>query len=121
MHQRFALYVSAQSCSTGTYQELVNSLRQTVENRGETVVATFADDGAENRPRQRNSGWKALVASLDSVDQVAVASAGDLPGKTAKGLTDLDGIRQLRASVSSNDVEQRVGRTGASIESVGNR
>ena len=50
------------------------------------MVAVFADHNAEDRRKHRNSGWKALLASLGGVDQIAVASVGDIPGKTVKDL-----------------------------------
>ena len=50
------------------------------------MAGTFADDGTQVRRRDRKSGWKALLASLDGVDQIALVSAGDLPGKTTKDL-----------------------------------
>lgn len=59
-----------------------------VESRGDTVVGTFSDDGTQAR-RHRNAGWKALLADLDGVDQIAMASAGDLPGKTVRDLLKL--------------------------------
>jgi hypothetical protein len=100
MHQRVALYISAQSCSTGTFQELRHSLAQAVEDRGDTVVATFTNHGGENRRRVHNSGWKALLAGLDGVDQVAVMSAGDLPGRTTKDILKiLDRLRDSGVGV----------------------
>ena len=60
-----------------------------VEDRGDLVVGSFADYGAEVRLRQRNVGWKSVLPSLDGVDQIAVASAGDLPGRSVRDLLKL--------------------------------
>jgi DNA invertase Pin-like site-specific DNA recombinase len=82
------LYISGQSCPTGTFSELAEHLRQAVEDRGDVVAGTFADHGAEGR---RKTGWKALLERLNGVDQIAMASAGDLPGRTVNDLVRLLG------------------------------
>lgn len=89
MHKHVILYTVAQSPPTITFSEPIDLLRQAVEGRGDCVVGFFVDYGAEIRLRQRNVGWKNILASLDGVDQVAVMSAGDLPGKTVKDLLRL--------------------------------
>jgi DNA invertase Pin-like site-specific DNA recombinase len=88
MYQRVATYYTV-SGQAGTFQELHRNLTQTVENRGDQVVGSFVDYGAEVRLRQRNIGWKTILASLDGVDQVAVISAADLPGKSVRDLLKL--------------------------------
>ena len=45
----------------------------------------------EGRRKHRNSGWKSLIACVHGVDQIALASAGDVPGKTVKDLLRLLG------------------------------
>jgi len=60
-------------------------LRATVENRGDTVIAAFADDPAIFG-KGKFAGWRALIASLDQADQVVVGSVGDLPGRTVADL-----------------------------------
>ena len=89
MHQRVVIYTVFRSVSTETSSGPIQHLRQTVEDRGDVVVGTFVDYGPEVQLRQRNVGWKNVLANLDSVDQVAVRSAGDLPGKTVKDLLRL--------------------------------
>jgi hypothetical protein len=97
---RTILYTIVRSISTETFPQPTNLLRQAVENRGDTVVGSFVDYGPEIRLRQRNVGWKNILASLDGVDQVAVMSAGDLPGKTAKDLLRLLGhLREHNVSL----------------------
>ena len=83
MRRRTILYITGQSCSAGTFDELASSLRREVEERGDVLVATFSDHDAHGR---RKTGWKALLASLDGVDEVAVMTAGDLPGRTVADL-----------------------------------
>src|SRR3978361_2157031 len=81
MNQRVAIYVR----QTGSRLEPVHVLRQTVENRGATVVATFTDD-ARITGRGKYAGWRNLMRMLDQVDQVALSNAGDIPGNTVADL-----------------------------------
>jgi DNA invertase Pin-like site-specific DNA recombinase len=74
---------------TRTSEELEQDLRRKVEALGGIVVAASADHVAEDRHKRRNSGWRSMLANLDGVDQIAMASAGDLPGKTVKDLLRL--------------------------------
>ncbi len=87
MQNRTAIY----TCLTRTSGELVLDLRKQVEASGDLVVGTFTDHCAEGQRRHSRAGWKALLASLDGVDQIAVPSAGDLPGKTVQDLLRLLG------------------------------
>jgi DNA invertase Pin-like site-specific DNA recombinase len=82
--QRVAIYFR----HTGPNMDVLSDLRQAVEARGDMVVASFADDG-RIAGRGKYAGWNALLASLDDVDQVAVPSAGDLPGRTVNDLLKL--------------------------------
>jgi hypothetical protein len=86
MQKQVVLYAVLQSVSTDTSPEPLEDLRQAVEDRGDTVAGSYVDYGPEVRLRQRNVGWKTVLGSLDDIDQVAVMSAGDLPGKTVKEL-----------------------------------
>jgi DNA invertase Pin-like site-specific DNA recombinase len=79
--KRVAIYFR----QTGPDTELLADLRQAVEDRGDTVVAAYIDDG-RIVGRGKHAGWKALIANLDVVDQVVVAAAGDLPGRTVAEL-----------------------------------
>ena len=91
MKHRTILYISGQAGSAGTSSELAERLRLAVEDRGDVLVGTFVADDADGRRRQSKSGWKALLGSLDSADQVAMVSAGDLPGRTVNDLLRLLG------------------------------
>jgi len=89
MHQHVVIYTILRSVSTDTSPEPLEHLRQAVEDRGDAIVGTFVDYGPEVRLRQRNIGWKTVLESLGGVDQVVVATAGDLPGRTVKDLLRL--------------------------------
>jgi DNA invertase Pin-like site-specific DNA recombinase len=82
MQNRTAVYIR----SARTSEELENDLRRHVEARGDVVVGVFSDHDDVDRRRHRSEGWKALLASLHGVDQIALASAGDIPGRTIKDL-----------------------------------
>jgi DNA invertase Pin-like site-specific DNA recombinase len=79
---KIIIYVRQSFCQNGTEAEL---LRKSVENRGHTVIASFADDSSIFG-KGKNAGWRALVARLDEADQVVVGTVGDLPGKTVADL-----------------------------------
>jgi DNA invertase Pin-like site-specific DNA recombinase len=81
MNQRVAIYVR----QTGSRLEPVHVLRQTVENRGATVVATFTDN-AQITGRGKYVGWRKLIRMLDQVDRLVVSTVGDLPGRTVADL-----------------------------------
>jgi DNA invertase Pin-like site-specific DNA recombinase len=82
--QRIAIYFR----HSGPNMDVLSDLRQAVEVRGDMVVAAFADDG-RIVGRGKYAGWNGLLASLEDVDQVAVANAGDLPGRTVNDLLKL--------------------------------
>ena len=106
MQKQVVIYTILRSISTETSSGSVQHLRQAVQDRGDTVVGTYVDYGAEVRLRQRNVGWKSILASLDGVDQVAVLSAGDLPGRTVKDLLRLLGtLRDHGVSLYLHDEE----------------
>jgi DNA invertase Pin-like site-specific DNA recombinase len=81
MTQRVAIYAR----QNGTQPELVACLRQTVASRGANVVVVCLDD-AQMTGRGNYAGWRTLIAYLDTVDQIAIPSAGDIPGKTIADL-----------------------------------
>jgi hypothetical protein len=91
MDQHVFIYVRSH---LGTEAELLHDLRQTVEDRGDTVIGTFADDG-RIAGRGKYAGWRDLLGRLDAVDQVIVGSAGDLPGRTVNDLLKI--LDRLRA------------------------
>ena len=92
MDQHVVLYTVVGSTSEGP----IDHLHQAVEHRGDTVIGSFVDHGPEVRLRQRNVGWKTLLNSLDGVDQVVVARAGDLPGKSVRDLIKFLGLLRDR-------------------------
>jgi DNA invertase Pin-like site-specific DNA recombinase len=92
----------------GTEAEL-SDLRRIVENRGDTLIATFADDPAILR-KGRYAGWRGLVASLDQADQVMIGSVGDLPGRTVQDLLKILSI------LNEHDVGLRLHREGINTD-----
>jgi DNA invertase Pin-like site-specific DNA recombinase len=79
---RILIYFRQFSNRSETEAEL---LRKAVEDRGDTVIACFADDPSIFG-KGKNAGWNAMLRSLEHADQVIVASAADLPGRK---VTDL--------------------------------
>jgi DNA invertase Pin-like site-specific DNA recombinase len=78
--------------------EYLSTLRQAVEARGDTVVATFVDD-VRITGRGKYAGWNVLISKLDQVDQVVVADAGDLPGRAVADLLKLLAVFRDRGVV----------------------
>ena len=68
--------------------EHLDRLRQAVEARGDMVLAMFSDDD-RLAARGKYAAWNTLVSGLDQIDQVVVADAGDLPGRTVADLLKL--------------------------------
>jgi Resolvase, N terminal domain len=66
-------------------KELLLHLRQPIERPGDTVIATYFDD-ARMTGRGKYAGWRSLIVSLGTVDQVMLANAGDLPGRQVADL-----------------------------------
>jgi len=81
MQKRAAIYIR----SVGTSEELYVRLRQAAEHRGVVVIATYVDD-ARIEGRGKNAAWNRLLSRLDLIDQIVLADAGDLPGKSVKDL-----------------------------------
>jgi DNA invertase Pin-like site-specific DNA recombinase len=90
MQKRAFIYSRLPSQQTRSKAEVLDALRQAVEDRGDTVVAMFADD-AEITGRGKYAGWRAMLARLDDVDQIVVGGAGDLPGRTVSDLLKILG------------------------------
>jgi DNA invertase Pin-like site-specific DNA recombinase len=82
--KRVAIY----SRHTGPTTGVLSNLRQAVEGHGDMVVASFVDDG-RIEGRGKYAGWHTLISNLDDVDQLAVATIGDLPGRTVNDLLKL--------------------------------
>jgi DNA invertase Pin-like site-specific DNA recombinase len=97
MQKQVVIYAVVRSSPTTTSDEPLERLRQAVEDRGDTVIKSFVDYGPEVRVlRQRNTGWKSILSNLDGVDQVVVATAGDLPGKSVQDLIKFLGLLRDR-------------------------
>ena len=88
MTRRTIIYVSGYS---PRQESTAEALRRAVEDRGDVVAGTFIEHVAPSSRQGRQAGWKCLLANLDGVDQIAVASAGDLPGKSVKDLLNVLG------------------------------
>jgi Resolvase, N terminal domain len=96
---RMPLDVFIYTRQTGTQPELIQALRQTVQDRGGNVIAIHTDDTAITG-RGKYAGWRAIVARLDVVDQVVLATAGDIPGKSLPDLLKiLDLLRERAVSL----------------------
>jgi DNA invertase Pin-like site-specific DNA recombinase len=96
---RTIIYTRLNHSQIGTDEELVNDLRQAVEDRGDVVVAVFVDDGRITG-RGKNAGWRRLLENLLGIDQIVVATAGDLPGRTAHDLFKILGhLREHNVSL----------------------
>jgi len=91
MTRRTIIYVSGHSAQPESTAE---ALRQAVEDRGDAHAGTFTEHAAPGARKSRQAGWKSLLAHLDGIDQIVLASAGDLPGKSVKDLLAILG--QLR-------------------------
>jgi hypothetical protein len=78
---RTVIYVRHSFGQNGTEAELCKS----VEDRGDTVIASFADDPVI-LGRGKYAGWNAMLGNLDTIDQIVVGCAGDLPGRTVHDL-----------------------------------
>ena len=53
--------------------------------RGDTVVATYSDDGRLTG-RGKYAGWRNLLAHVDGVEEIVLSNAGDIPGKSIADL-----------------------------------
>jgi hypothetical protein len=82
MKVRTFVYVRHAFGKNGTEAEL---LRKSAEDRGDTVIASFADDPVI-LGRGKYAGWNAMLGNLDTIDQIVVGCAGDLPGRTVHDL-----------------------------------
>jgi DNA invertase Pin-like site-specific DNA recombinase len=91
MQKRVFIYSRLPLQQTRTKAEVLDALRRAVEDRGYVVVATFVDDAAITR-RGKYAGWREMLSALDQVDEVIVASAGDLPGRNVADLLKLLGV-----------------------------
>jgi DNA invertase Pin-like site-specific DNA recombinase len=109
--QRVAIY----SRHNGPTTDVLSDLRQTITARGGVVVATFVDDG-RIAGRGKFVGWHAMVATLDDFDQVAVLSAGDLPGRTVNDLLKLVAMfRDRGVDLYVSDLGIDTGSTGIAL------
>jgi DNA invertase Pin-like site-specific DNA recombinase len=79
----------------GRCPAIERAIRRTMEDRGDSVVASYLD-GARITGRGKYAEWTRLLADLDAVDQVALTHAGDIPGKTVNDLLKILGILRDR-------------------------
>jgi hypothetical protein len=101
--------------TVGTSAELPHTLRRTVEDRGAVVVATYEDD-AQITGRGKYAGWRTLIAHLDTVDQIVVSNAGDIPGKTVPDLLKVLGVlRDYCVGLYLRDEQIDTGSTGFAL------
>jgi DNA invertase Pin-like site-specific DNA recombinase len=108
---RTAIYLRRPAGHLGTDVELCRDLRQAVDDRGGSVVATYIDDDGAS-VRNRNAQWKTLLANLGGIDQVVVSSAGDLPGKSIRDLLRVLGMLRdhgVSLYIHCDDIDTRVG------------
>jgi len=82
---RAAIYYRKSPGHPSAGVDLDRDLRQAVARRGGVVVATFIDDDYAT-VQTRNAQWRALLTRLYVIDQVIVASASDLPGRSIKDM-----------------------------------
>jgi DNA invertase Pin-like site-specific DNA recombinase len=101
--------------TVGTSAELPHTLRRTVEDRGAVVVATYEDD-AQITGRGKYAGWRTLIAHLDTVDQIVVSNAGDIPGKSVADLLKVLGVlRDRGVGLYLHDERIDTGSTGFAL------
>jgi DNA invertase Pin-like site-specific DNA recombinase len=108
---RAAIYYRKTPGHQSTDVDLARHIQQAVEDRGGVVVATYFDDDSAT-VRTRNAQWKALLANLDAIDQVIVATAADLPGKTVRDLLKVLGTLRdhgVGLYIRHDDIDTRVG------------
>jgi DNA invertase Pin-like site-specific DNA recombinase len=97
---RTVIYLRRSFTENGTEAEL---LRESVENVGDTVIATFADDPAIPG-KGKYAGWNAMLRDLGNIDQIIVASAVDLPG------TKVQHLLAILSILRDHDVSLRLHR-----------
>src|SRR5690348_8341787 len=94
MGDRVALYIRGQPID----DEFIGRLRRQVEVAGDQVAAVFADDG--KRCRRQRGPWQILLASLETVDLIALPSAIDLPARSQRDLLAILGrLRDRRVGL----------------------
>jgi DNA invertase Pin-like site-specific DNA recombinase len=106
-----AIYLRRPAGHFGTDVDLCRDLRQAVEDRGGVVVADYIDDDCAT-VRTRNAQWKVLLTNLGGIDQVAVSSAGDLPGKNVRDLLRVLGMLRdhgVSLYIHCDDIDTTVG------------
>lgn len=95
--------------------EHLSRLQQAVEACGDWVVATFADD-ERIVGRGKYAAWNTLVSGLDQIDQVVVADAGDLPGRTVADLLKLlTTFRDCGINLSVNNLQIDTRSAGSAL------
>jgi DNA invertase Pin-like site-specific DNA recombinase len=107
MIQKIAIYARP----TPTSVLMLHTLQQAVElrwNMAVAVIVAYQDDRAIIG-RGKTSGWRRLIAGLDTVDQIVIADAGDLPCSTVADLLKvLVMLRNHSVALNLLDVETGV-------------
>jgi len=88
MNKRTAIYLRQYLGLTCTGEEPADNLASVVRGCGDILVSIYCDD-ARMTGRGKNAGWRRLLDDLDYIDQIVLANAGDLPGKTVADLLGL--------------------------------
>jgi hypothetical protein len=123
MSQRVVLYCRPPARSDPGLPE---RLRQAVDDRGDTVAATYTDD-AEIIGRGKYTAWRRLISCLDDMDEIIVSNAGDIPGRsigdllTILGLLCDHGVRLRLLDVGSGTETCETGQADRSAEDTGSR
>jgi len=86
--KRTAIYCGHCPGCTGTDVESADSLARTIEDRGDHLVDIYIDD-RRITGRGKHAGWHRLMCDLDAIDQIILADAGDLPGRTVGDLLNI--------------------------------
>lgn len=111
MEKRTAIYLRQYHGSSCTGVEPADDFTSAVRNRGDILTDTYTDDG-RIAGRGKYAAWRALLADLDDIDQIALADPGDLPGKTVTdflGLLDTLSDRGVTLIVPSQQIDSGTG------------
>jgi DNA invertase Pin-like site-specific DNA recombinase len=109
MSERIAIYAR----TIGTPVELTANLRRAIEDRGGATVDAYLDND-EITGRGKYAKWHHLIASLDTVDQIVVANAGDVPGRSVADLLKiLDLLRDHGVTLHLHNIE--TGTTASAV------
>ena len=109
--KRTAIYFRRSFGPNGTDQELPDNLAASTQDRGDILVGIYCDD-ARITGKGKNAGWRRLLADLETIDQIVLADAGDLPGRTVGDLLGLLATlthRSVTLVVPARDIDTSAG------------